>query len=457
MHTAKLDICACLPFIELAEEAHIQLGPVFFWPASKFQDWITPENQQDFQAYIHSINQIKTKVENAKIINTVTLNPQRTTCISIDSDVPSNLREQLIIDSLYCLYFICNFRNLYYGNEVLPFDVFKKVIPASLEFIHNKNGWESIHINEMNRENTVCIHLFDQEMSSALGKAISAIYQGDATINVETGDGYRRLVRSIRFMVDRFFQRFVNLFDKGLDFEDSLFEPEDILFLSTSFDALLNISDKDPTSDFKHKLRPMLHLKYSTPVEIFWKWVDDFYTVKRQVVYSGATPDPIFRSNPNFEISQTLIGIKLFIYAVYNVMFKYKLISPVHFDEYTPPDFRWIHPEEILLFFWTESTLLEKLNVFIDRAQTDSENKELYAEVSFLSDLYLSIYERYYLHPVTPQVRFIPSPLSQIEKNGQAIIKMIEQEKALRPQGKLIFAIPNDLDEALRNRLASGS
>lgn len=456
---SKLELYACLPFIEIAQESTIQMGPVLFWPSSKFEEWIDKENQSSFQAYIDSITQVKAKVisPQEKLVNTVILAPQGITCISILKDIPLNQRSHVVIDALYSIYFACTFRNLYYGNEIISFEAFKKIIPASLNFIKDKQNWEGLHIEETRREDTLCIHVFDQEIYSGLGKALSAIYLPSNSTEQQTEprilDGYRCLIRSIRYLVDRFFQRFVNLFGKGLNISDDLFEPEDILFLSSSFESLFNIDDKYPAADFKHKLRPLLHLKYSRPVEIFWKWVDDFYDLKRKIVHEGSSPDPLFVANPNFRISHVQLGIKLFIYAFYYKLFQYQLISPIHFDSYTPPDFRWVHPEEILLFFWTESSLIEKLSVFIKRAQANTEEQELFAEISLLSDLFLSIYERYYSHPQSTYVQFIPAPLSQIESNAKEIIKVLEYEEAHNPHGHLIYSIPNDLLVALKERI----
>lgn len=449
------EIYACLPFIELAHESCIEIGPVLFWPASKAPEHIQDDNLQQFQGYMQSIAQIKARIKsnNDQLINTVMLSPQGTTCISISKQIPADQRNQVVIDSLYLLYFACTFRNLYYGNEILSFEVFRKIIPASLEFIKDSKNWEGLHIEETNREETVCIHSFDIDIYSSLGKALSAVYDKSTAVNQEQIDGYKCLIRSIRYLVDQFFKRFVNLFSHGQSFSEELFEPEDVLFLSSSFESLFNINDKDPAADFKHKLRPMLHLKYSLPVEIFWKWVDDFFDLRRKIVHQGSSPDPIFRLNPNFEISHVMLGIKIFIYAVYYKLYQYQLITPIHVDAYTPPDFKWIHPEEILLFFWTESSLLQKLSVFIKRAQEIPEDQELFAEISLLSDLFLSIYERYYLHPASDQVRFMPSPVETIRDNAMEIIKMIEYEQVNHSHGRLLYCIPNDLLTALQERM----
>ncbi len=451
----KHEIYACLPFIELASEASIQIGPVSFWPSSKFAGQINAQDEETFQEYLHSIMQVKTQINNEDqhYVNTVTLTPHETTCISVSVDVPVEQRDHVVIDSIYLLFFACTFRNLYYGNEIISFGAFRKMVPASIDFISNKKNWEGLHIDETRRVETACIHLFDEEIYLGLGKALSAVYAKESNYDQETLDGYKCLIRSIRYLVDRFMQRFVNLIDKGLNLNQNLFNPEDILFLASSFESLFNIDDKDPAADFKHKLRPMLHLKYSRPVEIFWKWVDDFYELKRQIIHQGASPHPLFKSNPNFEISHVLLGIKLFIYAVYYKLYQYQLITPIHIDDYTPPDFKWIHPEEILLFFWTESSIIRKLSVFIKRAQTNTEENELFAEISLLSDLFLSIYERYHLHPIHDHVKFKPSPMSKIESNAKEIIQMLTHEEKNSPQSRLFFSVPSDLIEALKERL----
>jgi len=160
------EIYACLPFIELASEASIQIGPVSFWPSSKFAGNISTEDEEAFKEYLHSIMQVKTEIRDEKniYVNTVTLTPQETTCISVSTDVPVEQRDQAVIDSIYLLYFACTFRNLYYGNEIISFEPFRKMLPASIEFINNKNNWENAHIHESKREMTACIHLFDKEI-----------------------------------------------------------------------------------------------------------------------------------------------------------------------------------------------------------------------------------------------------------------------------------------------------
>ncbi len=450
---------AYLPFVELAHESIIQLGPIIFFPASKSQEFLTLEDHHSFEAYIQAMSQMKThRLHEADFVNTNQLILQQTTCISMASTISPELRDFILIDSLYLLYFACTFRNLYYRKAVPSFNALRKLIPASLEFIKHKSNWENSYIDQMYREETACIHLVDSEICQGLGRALEAIYQDNLPPEEQAmRQYYKRMVRSIRYLVDRFFQRFINLLGTGLHFSDEIFKPEDVIFLVSSFEALFDINDKQPAADFKHKLRPLLHLKYGKPVELFWKWADDFYETRRRIVQGDVILDPLFRFNPNFEISHILIAIKLFIYSVYYTLFKNHLLQSIHEDLYTPPDFKWIHPEEILLFFWTEPNLLSKLSLFIRQIQyeplTSEIQEELYADIHLLTHLFVSLYENYYLKPQSPEIRFIPTPLAELIIPGNQILESLKQEQLDNPKGTLLTTIHPNFFEDLKERL----
>lgn len=432
---------AYLPFIELGHESIIQLGPVSFCPASKTKELLPSGIVDSFDEYLKVVGQIKAQREDKSFINTGTLIPKGTTCVLISSDVPAEVRDFILIDSLYLLYFACTFRNLYYGQEIPPFSAFRKIIPAHEDFIKNKENWEKLHVQEFDREENLCLHIVDSDICRGLGKALEAIYLGKETQNKEYIQAYKRIVRSIRYLVDRFFQRFVNLFGKGLDFSEEIFEPEDVIFLASSFESLFSLEESSAVAaDFKHKLRPLLHLKYSRPVEIFWRWVDDFYEVKRRILHGDTFLDPIFRLNPNFEVSHILLGIKFFVYAVYYHLFTYKLLPSTHSDPYNPPDFKWIHPEEILLFFWTEPSVLEKINLLIKQSEKSPLNEEFLSDLNLLTTLFVSLYDRYYVSEKTKggPVRFLPLPLQQIKKEGLEILEKLKQIVEKDPDGTLL-------------------
>lgn len=422
---------ACLPYVELAHEASIQMGPVHFWPASKFEETIPVRSHSQFRSYLKTIGA-----------------PNGTTCISINQNVPSAQREFILIDALYLLYFACTFRNLYQGSEILPFEPFRKIIPGSLEFIEDSTNWKSLQIHEKEHNETICLHLFYQEMCQAFGKMLASIYFSNSASPKEI-ETYKRMIRSIRYLIDRFFPRFVNVLGQGLAFSEALFEPEDILYLASAFESLFDVDEKDPASDFKHKLRPLLHLKYSKPLEVFWKWVHDFYSVKRSIVHGGNNPDPLFKANPNFEVSHVLIATRLFIYSVYSLLFKSQLLDSKNSDPFTPPDFKWIHPEEVLLFFWTEVSLLRKLNLFIPQLISGSSRQnELHCEVLFLTHLFITMQERYFRKDVSSGIKFIPAPHQQIDGFMTHLLKVLES----LPKNHLLDFSVKELIAALKQR-----
>lgn len=445
---------ACLPFIELAYEASVHLGPVLFWPASRYKDFLPPDLHQSFRDYLESIGQVKTQLqmESEEWVQTVQISPHGTTCVSIFEDIPTEQREILLVDSLYLLYFACTFRNMYYGNEIPSFKAFSKVIPASPDFIQNPKNWKNLHINEIDRENTICVHLFDHKISKGLGRTLFHIYQTPEHTEPEKLEKYKRLVRSIRYLIDRFFHQFVNVVGHGLDFPENIFEPEDIIFLASGYEALFNIHDQQAVADFKQKVRPLLHLKYSKPLELFWKWADDFYTVRKQVVHGGETPDPMFRFNPNFEVSHIVIGIKLFVYSVYYMLFKYQMLPSETKNPHTPPDFEWIHPEELLLFFWTEPSLLRKLLFFLIQIK-ETGHPEHADDIHFLANTFIDMQE-HYNNPLPPSgVRFIPTPVKELREDGQAILDIIHQAE-VEDWTMILKALPPEFDLYLKKRLS---
>lgn len=462
MHSSSpFTLYTCLPFVELAHEASVQIGPVLFWPSSKYKEFIPPEDQEMFQHYITSVGQIRLENKaNQSQISTRTLSPQTITCLSICPNVPVHQREFMLIDALYLLYFACTFRNLYYTTEIPSFHAFRKMIPASLDFIREKQNWEHQCIQEIQREETVCLHFFDLEICDGLGKALTGVYEDSSTIDQGKLHSYKRLIRSIRYLVDRFFQRFVNLFDKGLDFSTELFDPEDVIFLASGFEALFAISSQHVTADFKHKLRPLLHLKYSRPLEIFWKWADDFYEAKWKIIQGGDYLDHLFTHNPNFKVSHIIIGIKLFIYSIYYKLFKYGLIHSQKEEHYNPPDFRWIHPEEVLLFFWTETNLLRKLSLFLTGLKQNRSDPELKEEVYFVANLFVFMYEHYFLLEKKEAsskkgLLFIPTPSQELQPYYDSIIEILEEQNK---KGEEMYSLlPKKFLKCLKARLAAST
>ncbi|KAF3362046.1 hypothetical protein PHSC3_001357 [Chlamydiales bacterium STE3] len=395
---------ACLPFVEFTREKGITLGPIHFWPSSTAKVHL-PENFSSlFEEYIATVDKFSAKDLPRKAI----------ACISINDTVPKDRRGSLLIDGIYLLYFASNFRNVYYSNEILKLSSFTKILPASEEIIKDRKIWTKTEISEGAREKAACISWVDEEIAQALGKALSIVY--DPTSEYSAFDESIRLIRAIRFFVDRFFSKFENLLSYGLDLPPNLFEPEDILFLASSFDVLLTINDQQPASDFRQKVRPMLHLKFSKPVELFWKWVESFYLLKKQVIQGISRPEDLFTANPNFNVPLMHIGIKLFIYVLYYKLYENHWIASESTNRFIPPDFHWIHPQEILNFFWTEESILRKTSLLLMQRQQHREmSQENQSDLYLLSALFTSLMEKFYFPSPSNYIKYIPTPESLLE------------------------------------------
>ncbi|MGK5595050.1 MAG: hypothetical protein ACSNEK_06810 [Parachlamydiaceae bacterium] len=411
---------ACLPFVEFLKEEPIDLGPIRFWPSARSKQYLQEDLPSLLEGYLHTIHKLPQEKKSVA-------------CISIDTTIPSERRESLLIDSIYLLYFASNFRNVYYSNEILKLSSFTKILPLSPQILRQET-WEKIETAESVCEKTTCINWVDEEIEKALGKALSTVYT--PLSDPAHFDESIRLIRAIRFFIDRFFSKFENLTNQGFELSAQLFEPENILFLASSFDVLLNINEQQASSEFRQKIRPMLHLKFSKPVELFWKWVDSFFVLKKQVIQGTPRPDDLFTANPNFQLPLMHIGIKLFVYVLYYKLYQSHLIASEKENPFSPPDFHWIHPEEILHFFWTEESILRKISLLLMQIHNHHKiSLENQSDLYLLSSLFVALMEKFYTQTPTKYVKYVPSPESVLEPYLNPILNygLIDSDK-LHPE-----------------------
>lgn len=387
-----MKLFAALPYLELAHEKSIQLGPVLFWPISRYASHIDPKDHEAFRQQIHSIEGIDT-------------------CVSIDEAVDPNQRETVLIEALYLLYFICIFRNVYYYTEIPPFDAVRGIIKLS-----KKEEW-ALDAFEIDKNKLLCISYLEEEIGEGLGKAFSSAY-----LKPDSNTPFaKRLLRAIRFFVDRYIPRLMSLGTMESSFQKHVYEPEDFLLLSMSFEALFELNHQHPAADFKQKLRPLLHLKYSRPLELFWKWIEQFYESRYAIVHGNIHRAALFTANPNFSVPIVTIGSQLFIYSVYYSLLAHNLINALEVKSTFPPDFKWIHPEKVLLFFWTEIHLLQKIHFLLQQWKEHSTHTELKDEIHFLARLFMAMQERA-THRVPAELTFIPTPTEQIQDDIMDIL-----------------------------------
>ncbi len=135
------------------------------------------------------------------------------------------------------------------------------------------------------------------------------------------------------------------------------------LLLSKGFDVLFSLNPTFPAADLRQHMRPLLHLKFSHPVELLWKWVDRFYASSHAAMAGELLEDPLFNDNPNVKTPILLIAEKLLIFSIYDTLFAKKLLIGAEGTPSTPDDFKHVHPERVLVYFWTLDTLSKKIEL----------------------------------------------------------------------------------------------
>lgn len=437
MHSMKYELYACLPFVEL-KVPDVAMGPVHFWPVTHADKFLSPSLIPLLNDYLETVTQVKVCTPN-QVINTEKLCCHTMTCISIDPKVQPELREGLLIDAIYLLFFCGAFSHLFASAKAPHFDVFTKILPATSAFLSDKSRWKEAYILEAQRESPVTLERFDREMCKGLGHGLACAYQTDTCRSSADTAKVQSLIRSIRYFVDRFFERFENLINEGLSIPHVVYEAEDIVFLATSFEALFDLNDQHPHIDFKHKLRPMLELRFSTSVELLWQWVDGFFHLREQIVHGRPLPDAIFRANPNFNISYFYLGVKLYLYGVYWRMHHYQLISS------RPENFEWVTSEELLAFFCPEDELIRRIHKTVSLLEKDWKESHHLSDFHFLTAIFLHIYDQYFVGPQPARdhasLQWIPAPLSEIKAAADEICQKLEKAPQELSTSRFIHAL----------------
>jgi hypothetical protein len=247
------------------------------------------------------------------------------------------------------LYFSCNAYKIYNGEEPDPIRSFfqKKVMDSRDQKVKLlKNG-------------------IDASILPAFSELLFWAYTMGATKRDES----KKFIQAIYFLFNRY-----------------LTSPEDwecpnwhhYLELSLGFEALFDLNPMSPQSDLRQKLRPLLHLKFSSPVELLWKWVDLFFAAKT-LLLKGQTPRSLdFAAHPEVSSPLYLIGEKLLIYSIYDLLFHWRLSLGIAGTEATPDRFAKVPPERVLVYFWTEETIEKKLTLS-SFAENDKELEMLLA------------------------------------------------------------------------------
>ena len=234
--------------------------------------------------------------------------------------------KKLILDALHLLYFAANANKAYYDQ------------PVESLFHYFENGTGEPIVFSLEKIDSTLFQAFSEllHMTAVETKRAEAL----------------RVIQAIKCLNESF-----GLIEKGTANESW----HAYLLLSKGFEVLLALNPAFPAADLRQHLRPLLHLKFSHPVELLWKWVDQFYKSAQLALSGELLEDPLFLDNPNVGAPLLMIGKKLLIYSIYDTLFAKKLLIGAVGTPSTPDDFKHIHPERVLVYFWTHETLEKKM------------------------------------------------------------------------------------------------
>lgn len=276
------------------------------------------------------------------------ISPTKGVKLHISKKLPKLEQYALAQDAIYIFYFTLNAQRIYFDQPPLPLKPFVQIsrIPLAVE---NKCTADALAL--------------DKGLLEAFGKIL--LHSGCMPNHTETG----HMVQSIRFFVERYFPKFEELSEVKPELSRNALQ--DIILLGLSFEVLFQLNPSNPIPDLRQKLRPLLHLKFSRPVELLWKWVEQFYITKENAKLGKNIDSLIFNENPNLTVPLVTIGEKLFIYSIYELLFHQNLISGLAGSPSTPDDFLIIHPSRVLLYLWPEENILRKLSLCLTQIQAN--------------------------------------------------------------------------------------
>ncbi len=440
------EVYACLPFVQLPAGPPLVFGSLTFWRASDYRKHV--EHPQAFADYLEHITHVRVTAEEsgqevAVGLETAALHTDAMTCISMDSRVSAQDREPLMVNSLYALYFGLILRELYHDVLPIAFDPFSVLVPASEPLVRDREAWSDRWIPEASRRRTLSIAISDPVLLTCLGHSLQAIYLPNSLPPGVTPGSERHLVRAVRFFVDRFFGRFHTPFKGAFEFPQ---KPENILFLTSSFEAFFGHDQAGTAAELKRSLRAIRGMGFSRSVELMWGWVDGLYRFKNQMAHASPEVQPIYRGNPCFDVPYIYLATKLFILVICTELFtrfqKRNGHAAIPLEELET----WLDSREITHVFWPVDALLVQIAQGIGNLEKVEDPQEYMAELVTLMKIYVSVYRTYIepgeharYHPVKyiapdPQVMrsAAQSILAQARTPGSQVVLLTDFVACLR-------------------------
>ena len=97
-----------------------------------------------------------------------------------------------------------------------------------------------------------------------------------------------------------------------------------------------------------------------------WKWIDQFFAIRHTTLNGEHSLTPFFIANPNIKSPLLLVGEKLLIFSIYELLLA------------KTPSF--IHPDRVLIYFWSKEALEKKITI-LKLEQTSPEDLALLLQI----------------------------------------------------------------------------
>lgn len=411
----------CFPYVLLKSSQETTMGPITFWPLCDYQRYISRDERTSFTQWIEALEIPPTE-------------GRYPACASITKGFSPKKQMECLIEAVCLWYFATYHQDLYYNVGIPAFHSFSKI---ALHPEVAQNG----PITPVSHVPPILLKEPPTEVTQALSLALTRKTEGSQDLNPELHLHSKQIVRSIRLFVRCFAPGFENVTHGEAPFRKSHFKAETLLFLVTAFETLLDIPPGS-VSDFKYRMRGIVHMMYGHAMELFWKWVDGLYQLKTQVLSKANVGEAIFKANPNFEVAFLYLGMRLFIYAAAYHLCEMKFIAKVQTPLGHLPSSLSIHREEIMLFFWPEEYLLKVIANNLDQWGDEKYYQEDHLTSLFHINLYCTLYHRYIKgknKDTYSEIRFHRSPKEQIQPHLDAIRRILarpipwsEQQKCVK-------------------------
>lgn len=427
----------CLPYLNLEEDKPIDLGPIRFYPSTSFDEFVHGSGKSEIKTYLQQAPDIK-----------------RGACICIHPSVPEEDIPELLVDAIYLLYFGATYQEMFQGKRAPLFSPLTKFVPAGEADVKNQKSIDSLKSLKVNHSQVVRIGAVDHKLCNGLGKLLDKSYLSNSHNSIEESQNEsRRIIRAVRYFIHCFYEKFENLLGTGIHLKEKVYEPEDFLFLVAAFETLFDLHPDHPNSDLKQKLRPILHVKFGTPLETIWKWIDGFFEIKELSVHEGSLPEGIFKANESFEIPYFAFAVKLFIYSVYFHLYQLGLVPAEKSEKYTPIKFPTIKREEVALFLWPEATLLRKISIILMQITHGRATSEYLFDLSMLANTYQQMLK--YSSECPPNIQFKPIKKSDLKPIVEAIVNLSDEK--IQVEDKTIYLqdfLPEGFLSTIEKRIA---